>query len=63
MGSVLSFRPRIAAVRRQPVATGAIAAVIIFPGVRYERERPTMPVSTASAIRVDNRQEQPSPRR
>lgn len=37
MGSVLSFAPRVAATTRKTESDGAMAAVIIFPGVRYEQ--------------------------
>ncbi|CAM5504057.1 hypothetical protein ATER59S_03718 [Aquamicrobium terrae] len=36
MGRVLSFTPRTAAGVRPPRAPGAAAAIIIFPGIRYE---------------------------
>lgn len=36
MGSVVSFRPRTAAVRRNRLPPGAQATIVIFPGVRYE---------------------------
>ncbi|TKD46893.1 MAG: hypothetical protein E5W98_08670 [Mesorhizobium sp.] len=36
MGMVLSFVPRTAATNRAERNTGTTAAVIIFPGVRYE---------------------------
>lgn len=38
MGSVLSFAPRdVAIARKPPMASGATASIVIFPGVRYER--------------------------
>jgi hypothetical protein len=37
MGMILSFVPRTAATNRAERDTGAPAAVIIFPGVRYEQ--------------------------
>jgi len=37
MGMVLSFVPRPAPVNRAVQDTGTPAAVIIFPGVRYEQ--------------------------
>jgi hypothetical protein len=37
MGRILSFMPRPAANNRPPRNAGMPAAVIIFPGVRYER--------------------------
>ncbi len=36
MGIVLSFTPRSAAIKR--TSTETAAAVVIFPGVRYERD-------------------------
>jgi hypothetical protein len=38
MGSILSFAPRQAAIGRSSRATVGSASVIIFPGVRYERQ-------------------------
>ncbi|WP_040592626.1 hypothetical protein [Mesorhizobium metallidurans] len=38
MGMVLSFVPRTAATNRANRNTGTPAAVIIFPGVRYEQQ-------------------------
>jgi len=37
MGSVVSFMPRRAAVRKSPRSAETSASIIIFPGVRYER--------------------------
>jgi hypothetical protein len=37
MGRILSFTPRNAAPNRPPPNLAAPAAVIIFPGVRYEK--------------------------
>lgn len=37
MGSILSFRPIPSDERRETMPPGAPAAVVIFPGVRYER--------------------------
>ncbi|MGB3830395.1 MAG: hypothetical protein WA975_00860 [Mesorhizobium sp.] len=39
MGRVLSFTPRTAAGGQPPRAPGAAAAVIIFPGIRYEPQK------------------------
>lgn len=44
MGQVLSFTPRNAAPNRLPRSADTVAAVIIFPGVRYERPQEAMPV-------------------
>jgi hypothetical protein len=41
MGMVLSFVPRTAATNRASQNTGTPAAVIIFPGVRYEQRQLT----------------------
>jgi hypothetical protein len=41
MGMVLSFVPRTAPTNRAEQNTGAPAAVIIFPGVRYEQRQLT----------------------
>ena len=41
MGTVLSFSPRVVAGSR-PKPNGELAAVIIFPGVRYERLEDTL---------------------
>jgi hypothetical protein len=40
MGMVLSFRPRTKRVSRPSVVAAAPPAVVIFPGVRYERLSP-----------------------
>lgn len=37
MGLVLSFVPRVAASHPRNQTAGQAAAIIIFPGVRYER--------------------------
>lgn len=37
MGIVLSFTPQKAALKKSSTFYGAAAAVVIFPGVRYER--------------------------
>lgn len=38
MNSILTFRPRKAAAISSPKPSGAPATIIIFPGVRYERQ-------------------------
>ncbi|MEP9385616.1 hypothetical protein [Mesorhizobium sp. KR9-304] len=38
MGSVLAFAPRDAATNRKPLAAGDTASIVIFPGIRYERQ-------------------------
>lgn len=45
MGQVLSFTLRNAAPNRLPRSVDTAAAVIIFPGVRYERPQEAMPVA------------------
>ncbi|MEQ1942249.1 hypothetical protein ABMA32_07480 [Mesorhizobium sp. VNQ89] len=51
MGSVLSFSPRESAiVRKPPVAAGATASIVIFPGVRYERSEPRVDASQAKSV-------------
>mgnify|MGYP000662111044 CR=1 FL=1 len=37
MGLVVSFVPRVASSHSRNLAAGQAAAIIIFPGVRYER--------------------------
>lgn len=37
MGRILSFTPRSAASNQTTQSLGAAAAIIIFPGVRYEK--------------------------
>ncbi|RWO91930.1 MAG: hypothetical protein EOQ95_07760 [Mesorhizobium sp.] len=51
MGMVLSFVPRPAATNRADRNTGAPAAVIIFPGVRYEQ--PPLTGETRPGARPD----------
>ena len=66
MGSVLLFRPRSAAVRRKRLPAGASASIVIFPGVRYERENPAAPcgMTAVQLLRgTEPRQELPAPRR
>jgi len=38
MGHILSFEPRNAATRRKEPVAGATASIVIFPGIRYERQ-------------------------
>ena len=47
MGQVLSFTPRKAAPNRLPRNADTAAAVIIFPGVRYERPQEAMPIAAS----------------
>ncbi|RWM21347.1 MAG: hypothetical protein E5X74_20815 [Mesorhizobium sp.] len=56
MGMVLSFVPRTAPVNRVNHATDTAAAVIIFPGVRYEQQ------PQVSAARPDGPDKPGSPR-
>lgn len=53
MGSVVSFAPRDAATDRKPRAGGVTASVIIFPGVRYERQQaagPTIEIPVGTVL-------------
>ena len=66
MGSVVLFRPREPGVRRKPLPAGTAAAIVIFPGVRYERQVPAgsrgrtgAPLPRMTVLR----QESPGPRR
>ena len=59
MGSVLSFAPRDAATVRKPLAAGDTASIVIFPGIRYERQDET-PQTTSS--KHETRQDKPRPR-
>lgn len=43
MGSVLAFQPREAASIKKPLAAGATASIVIFPGIRYERHKDDLP--------------------
>ncbi|RWA71027.1 hypothetical protein EN836_20410 [Mesorhizobium sp. M1C.F.Ca.ET.193.01.1.1] len=56
MGMVLSFVPRTAPVNRVNHAADTAAAVIIFPGVRYEQQ------PQAGAARPDGPDKPGSPR-
>ncbi|AMS43605.1 hypothetical protein AA2016_4695 [Aminobacter aminovorans] len=61
MGSVVSFMPRQAAIRRSPRTAETSASIIIFPGVRYERTKG--PASGAGELRNDApRRNDPVPR-
>ena len=63
MGSVLSFAPRNAAASRKQTAAGTTASVVIFPGIRYERPKPSGPVDDAAGTnRSDPRRDKPLPR-
>ncbi|RUU31665.1 MAG: hypothetical protein EOS20_15500 [Mesorhizobium sp.] len=50
MGMVLSFVPRTAATNRAERNTGIPAAVIIFPGVRYEQRPLTGETRTGAGL-------------
>jgi hypothetical protein len=54
MGSVLAFQPREAASIKKPLAAGATASIVIFPGIRYERHEDDLPL-TESAKRDSRR--------
>jgi hypothetical protein len=58
MGSVLSFAPRQAATARKPVAAGATASIVIFPGIRYERHGET---PQTLPDKQDTRRDKPRP--
>ncbi|MGN6305480.1 MAG: hypothetical protein ACTHNH_11725 [Mesorhizobium sp.] len=47
MGRILSFTPRTAATNRPPPTVTTPAAVIIFPGVRYEPQSGSGPSDPA----------------
>jgi hypothetical protein len=38
MGHILAFEPRSAATSRKEPAAGVTASIVIFPGIRYERQ-------------------------
>jgi hypothetical protein len=59
MGMLLSFRPLKAARPKTgpKPAAGATASIIIFPGIRYERQKP---VGKAVKVRAANA-ERPAP--
>ena len=66
MGSILSFKPRTAAMRPKPRPAGTEASVVIFPGVRYERGEASAPrrMPGVAPLRVaEAPQEFPAPRR
>jgi hypothetical protein len=57
MGAILSFEPRVAGRKRAKPQSEGAAAIIIFPGVRYERpaaaERSALPVAPAGGAARD----------
>ena len=55
MGMLLSFAPPKAAKPkpRSKPAAGATAAIIIFPGIRYERQKMAGPVNQIRALAPD----------
>ena len=55
MGMLLSFAPPKAAKAkpRPKPAAGTTASVIIFPGIRYERQRVLGPVGQVRAVAPD----------
>ncbi len=59
MGSVLSFAPRDAATTRKPPVAGATAAIVIFPGIRYERRPDAQPAQMAVSVRRDVKKDEP----
>jgi len=63
MGSVVSFAPRNAATNQKPIAAGATASVVIFPGIRYERPKSGEPVNDTDTLGLaDPRCDMPLPR-
>lgn len=60
MGSILPFQPRDAASIRKPIEAGVSAAIVIFPGVRYERHD-DLARDTASS-RLMTHRDKPSPK-
>ena len=64
MGSVVSFRPRAAEARQMRSRAGTAALIIIFPGVRYERDLADAPRARRGVMlrRAAERQDAPTPR-
>lgn len=60
MGIVLSFTPRIAAIKRPSNQTAA--SVVIFPGVRYERGEATAAACSPATMAVRTPRAKPEPR-
>ena len=60
MGSVLAFSPRDAATIRKPLAAGDTASIVIFPGIRYERQ--SEEAREAAADRDKAQRDKPQPR-
>lgn len=60
MGIVLSFTPRSAAIKRSSSQTAA--AVVIFPGVRYERAEATAHGCAAATAVSPAPRSKPDPR-
>ena len=60
MGSVLAFSPRDAATIRKPLAAGDTASIVIFPGIRYERQ--SEEAREAAADRDKAQRDKPRPR-
>jgi len=46
MGHVLAFEPRNAATSRKEPTAGVTASIVIFPGIRYERQPGTQDQQT-----------------
>jgi hypothetical protein len=59
MGNIVSFAPRRAAKNRRGESSKSGAAVIIFPGVRYERQPEPAIRSTALARKEDQQNSGP----
>ena len=62
MGSVLEFAPRDAATTRKPLAAGDTASIVIFPGIRYERQEPGAAACEGAVNRAETQRDKPRPR-
>lgn len=61
MGSVLAFAPRNAATVRKPLGAGDTASIVIFPGIRYERDESNDGLRKA-ANHSETKRDRPAPR-
>ncbi len=61
MGHVLAFVPRNAATSRKEPAAGVTASIVIFPGIRYERQ-PEAAVQQALPDEHQAKRDKPRPR-
>ncbi len=62
MGIVLSFTPQKAGMKKPSGLCGMAAAVVIFPGVRYERADETAPAREGQCTAVPADGAAPSPK-